>query len=211
MLRWLAPIPEDFVVTKVGTGGLTRGSSGDLPLVCATSAANNDLTTARGIGIRYEWGSMLTLQFKANASHNSGLLARMGIGTDRIEDSQDTARIQMGIEGCDGHGTNWVILNANGNTASLTTTPTTSPVLEANKTGYALSHIPAIEVRLYEDNVSTGVSTTNVASSGSSDANRLFIWGIKVTSGAVIKSIELRHAIVVGNPSSNQLKELYAP
>lgn len=208
MSRWLSPIPTDFLVTKVGTGDLTRDTSGDLPLKCEASATNNDLTTARGIGLRYEWDTKLTLQFKANMSHNSGLLARMGIGTDRVEDSQDTARRQMGIEGCDGHGTNWVIINANGNTSSLTPTPTTAVLNEANKTGYALVHLPAVEVRLYKDEVSNAVSTTNVASSSLTDTHRLFIWGIKVTSGGVAKRIELRHAIVLGKPSSNQFMSI---
>lgn len=206
--RWLSPIPSDFVVTKVGTGDLTRDATGEYPLKCATSASNNDLTTARGIGIKYEWNTKLALEFMSNCSHSSGLLARMGIGTDRIEDSQDTARRQMGIEGCDGHGTTWVIINANGNTSSLTPTPTTADLLEASKTGYALVHLPAEEVRLYKNEVSVGVSTTNVASSGNTDPDRLFIWGIKVTSGAVIKNISLRHALLLGKPSANQFMSI---
>jgi hypothetical protein len=204
MSRWLAPIPEDFIVSKVGTGVLQRKTSGEYGLELQTSATNNDLTTARGVGLRYDWDAKLTLQFKSDTSHGSGLLARMGINTDRVEDSQDTARRQMGIEGCDGHGANWIIINANGNTSSLTPTPTTAPVLEASKKAHALVHIPATEVRLYVEEVSVGVSTTNVASSSVTDPERLFIWGMKTTSGGVAKEIELRTALVCGKPSSNQ-------
>lgn len=204
MSRWLAPIPEDFVVSKVGTGVLQRKTSSEWGLELQTSSANNDLTTARGVGLRYDWDAKLTLQFKSDTSHGSGLLARMGINTDRVEDSQDTARRQMGIEGCDGHGANWVIINANGNTSSLTPTPTTAPVLESSKKSHALVHKPAEEVRLYVDDVSVGVSTTNVASSSTTSPERLFIWGIKTTSGVVVKEIELRHALICGKPSSSQ-------
>lgn len=206
--RWLSPIPEDFVVTKVGTGTLTKvtsGAEGYLQLI--TSGASNDLITALATGPRLEWDTLMSLQLKMDISNNSSLLARLGINTDRVEDAQDTARRQMGMEACDGHGTNWVIINANGNTSSLVPTATSAALAEGGRTGYALVHIPATEVRLYKDGVSVGVSTTNVASSSGSDSSRLFIWGLKTTTGST-RNIKLRLAYIIGKISANNLFQL---
>lgn len=182
-INMLNPIPANFVTTVVGSSTLTQEiSGGEGRLKFLTSGAANDLITGRILGVSLSFATKCMFQFKGTNNASTQLLMRFGINTDRVEDSQDTARRQFGLEACDGHGTNYVIINANGNASSLTPTPTTAALNSGSNANYKLVQIPASEVRLYLDGVSVGFSTTNVASSGTTDPSRLFVAGVKTTT-----------------------------
>ena len=105
----------------------------------------------------------------------------------------------MALEGCDGHGTNWVLLNANGSSASLEITPTTMPLNPGSVKNYLLEHIPATECNVYYGDVLNATSSTNVADDGTTEPYRLFRWGIKLPTGTVEIKQNLWWLKILGN------------
>lgn len=190
-----------------GTGvtGLNRvRSSPNSFMQLLTGVTANNATTALLCGIGVVFSSKMMFNIKAKLSHNANLLARIGMNVDRAHDTQSTSRTQMGLEGCDGHGTNWVIINANGNTSSLTTTPTTAVLNPVSSTVYKIQHIPATECRLYVAGVSNAVSTTNVANGNSTNEDKLFTVCVKTTD-TTEKEIIWRGITMIADPSNGYL------
>lgn len=167
------------------------------------ATTNNSITGSIG-GIRLSFASKMSFQGKIEFPFSTSLLARLGINVDRVDETQDTARRQIGMEGCDAHGTNWVIINANGSAASLTVTPTTSALNPGSVKNYKVVELPSSEVRFYEQGVSTGFSTTNVATSGDTDGKRLFRTGIKTTTGST-RYIYLNLLKIIADPGASDL------
>lgn len=185
-----------FVYEEGSTTGRLKMETGALASNCATGSLG---------GVKISFASKISWQAKIELNANNLLLTRCGVNVDRVDEAQDTARRQLGIEGCDGHGTNWVIINANGNSSSLTVTPTTSPLPSSgNVKNYKLIEMPATEVRLYENGVSVGASSTNVASASDSDGKRLVRLGIKATTGAT-RILYLNIMKLLGDPGSSDL------
>src|ERR1044071_996753 len=83
-----------------------ENTDGGIYLQQKTTTTTNNLITSNLRGCNLSFADKLMFSMKAKLSHNSNLLIRFGINVDRVQDSQDTARRQMGLEGCDGHGTN---------------------------------------------------------------------------------------------------------
>lgn len=187
-------------------GTVTRISSTDDAYVeIKTLTATNNYANVTLSGPKVSFADKILLQFNAEVNLNSNILVRAGLNTDRVDEAQSTSRRQMGLEGCDGHGTNWVIINANGNTSSLTVTATTMPLNPGAEKNYKLFHTPATELRAYLDGVSNAVSTTNVASTGESTHLRLFRAGIKLPTGTTEKLMKLWHMQMIGLPATSQL------
>jgi len=201
----LPPVTEIFQISTVGTGpAATYDASPKNKIKLDTGATSGNTISASLGGIFCDWSSQLVVQFRGNLGSGMGtnLLTRFGSGTDRIEDAQDTARRQMGIEGCDGHGVNWVIINANGGASSLTVTSTTAALDVAGSPAiYKLVHTPASSVVFSVDGTTIATSSTNVASSGSGDSARLLIFGIKTTTGSS-RSFYFRNGRITGDPQS---------
>lgn len=105
----------------------------------------------------------------------------------------------MAIEGCDGHGTNWVMLNANGNSGSLTVTATTAPLNSGGDNTYWLVHEPATSQKLYYNGVLMSTSITNIADDGASERLRLFRWGVKLPTGTLNITQQLFYVKITGN------------
>lgn len=179
------------------------GGSSFMQILTGTTTANAITALLCGISIVFSTKMMFNIKMKLNL--NTNLLARIGINVDRVQDTQSTSRVQMGLEGCDGHGTNWVIINANGNTSSLTTTPTTAPLQPGSSQVYKISHIPATECRFYYNGVSNAVSTTNVASGTGTTEDKLFSVGVKLSTGTTEKEIVWRGVAILGDPSNGYL------
>lgn len=187
-------------------GVVTRiGLTDDAYLELKTLTTTNNHANVTLSGPKISFADKILMQFNAEINLNSNILARIGLNIDRVDEAQSTSRRQMALEGCDGHGTNYVIINANGNTSSLTVTATTMPLNPGAEKNYKLFHTPATEVRAYIDGVSNAVSTTNVASTGDSSHYRMFRAGIKLPTGAVEKILKLWHMQIIALPGTNQL------
>lgn len=200
-INLLNPIVANFTTSTVGSSTLTEDVSGTLRrLKFLTGGTSGNLISGRVGGISLSFASKCMFQWKGRNDNTVSLLLRTGINVDRVEDAQDTARRQFGMEACDGHGTNWVIINANGNTSSLIPTATTA-ALNVSEKNYKIVQIPASEVRLYENGVSVGVSNTNVASSGDTDSLRLFTMGVKTNAGSS-RQIFFYHGQIIAAPGS---------
>jgi len=187
---------------------IVTGSGGSISFIQASpdvyhQAATGNTTGAHvtGIlgGVMFEWSNIIMCQFNSSLNANSNILARTGIGIDSINNSPSTSRKQMALEGCDGHGTNWVLLNANGSSASLEITPTTMPLNPGSVKNYLLEHIPATECNVYYGNVLNATSSTNVADDGTTEPYRLFRWGIKLPTGTVEIKQNLWWLKILGN------------
>jgi len=178
------PVPGLFQITVTGGTAVSDSTPANKIKFDTGATANNMSNGSAILGTAFDYGQMLSIQARLQLSDNANMVARFGNSTDRIEDAQDTAKRQCGIEGCDGHGTSWVIINANGNSASLHVQTTTAPLINASGggEGYKLVNTPATEARLYLNGVSVGVSTTNVAGDGDSDNARPFVLGVKTTT-----------------------------
>jgi|ERR1041385_2033112 hypothetical protein len=180
----IRPIAGDFDVTVTG-GTAASDSTPKNKIKFDTGATNNNKSNGVAtMGIALDFGQTVVVGARLQVSDNANIVTRFGCSTDRIEDTQDTARRQAGIEGCDGHGINWVIINANGTSASLHVQTTTAPLINTIGSGdsFKIVNIPATECRLYLAGVSVGVSTTNVAGDGDTDNTRPFVLGVKTTT-----------------------------
>jgi hypothetical protein len=199
---------SDWKVDTVGAGGgfvYDEGTTTGKLKISTGNVSGNCKTGSIGGGT-ITFSDKISWQSKIEFSHNTSLLTRLGIGVDRVDETQNTTRRQIGIEGCDGHGVNLVVINANGNSASLHVQATTAPIINA-PTGvknYKIINLPANECRLYLNGVSVGVSTTNVALSGDSDGLRLMRVGMKTTS-ANDRWLYLHLMKILGNPGSSDL------
>lgn len=167
-----------------------------------TNAVAGNYITATLPGVKYQWDNPLKIQMQIGCTENANILIRAGIGNERIHETPSTSRRQMAIEGCDGHGTNWVMLNANGNSASLEVTATTIPLLD-NKDTILLDHIPADSCNVYRNGTLNATSTTNIADDGASEMARLFRWGVKLQSGTDDIQFLLYYLKMLGNHSAN--------
>lgn len=190
--------------TTVATGGVItfENSGGDFWHQLDTLGTTGNHITATLPGIKFEWGTELWLQFQSGLDENSNILARAGIGIDNINDSPSTSRRQMAVEACDGHGTNWVLLNANGNSGSLEVTPTTIGLLSDKRT-IMLEHSPATFARIYNNGIFNAESSTNVADDSSTDMDRLFKWGVKLPTGTDNIQFRFYFLKIIGNHKSN--------
>lgn len=197
----------DWKQNIVGTGSFTydEGSTSGRLKQDTGATINSSITGSIGGG-RVSFSDIISWQIKAELSVGTNLLVRCGLNVDRVDETQNTARRQLGIEGCDGHGVNWVIINGNGTSASLHVQATTSPLINAptGQKSYKLINTPSNECRLYADGVSTGVSTVNVAFDSNSDGLRLTRLGIKCVSAAshVLYTALLK---LLANPGTNDL------
>jgi hypothetical protein len=202
----IKPVVEDFNITVTGGTAALDGTIANKIKFDTGATINNRSNGVAKLGIAFDWSDPLLIQARLQLSDNANLVARFGQSTDRIEDTQDTARRQAGIEGCDGHGTNWVIINANGTAASLHVQTTTAPLVPASGNGesYKIVNIPATECRLYLGGVSVGVSTTNIAADGASDNQRPFVLGVKTVTGTT-RSLKMWTGQLIGAPFVNTL------
>lgn len=195
---------SDWKVDTVGTGTLFFYSelttSGVLRI--ETGAVSGNCKTGSLGGGRVTFTKKISWQTKIEVNAGTSLLARAGINVDRVDEAQNTARRQLGIEACDGHGANWVTINANGNSASLHVQATTQPI--TTRSSYKLVELPSNELRLYINGVSNSVSTANVAFDSDSDGFRLTRVGIKATSGAN-RMIWLFVLKLLGDPGASDL------
>ena len=194
----------DWKVDTVGTGGVFAydelTTSGVLRV--ETGATTGNCKTGSIGGGRLTFTKKISWQAKIEINANTALLTRFGINVDRVDEAQNTARRQMGIEACDGHGVNWVIINANGNSASLHVQATTAPI--TTRYSYKLVAIPSNEVRLYTNGTSNAFSTTNVAFDSDTDGFRLTRAGIKATSNTN-RMIWLFVMKILGDPGATDL------
>lgn len=165
-----------FAYDELTTSAVLKIESGGITGNCATGSLG---------GVCVTFANKIMWQAKIEVNNISLLLARAGLNVDRVDEAQNTARRQLGIEACDGHGVNWVVINANGNSASLHVQASTTAInLRAS---YKLIELPSNELRLYVNGVSNAVSTTNVAFDSDSDGLRLTRIGIKATSNSTRK------------------------
>jgi hypothetical protein len=183
-----------FAYAELTTSGVIAAITGATSGNCVTGSLGGGTIT---FGSKVMWQSKLEVDTSTN-----NLLARAGINVDRVDEAQNTARRQIGIEACDGHGTNWVIINANGSSASLHVQATTAVI---NLRGsYKLISVPSDNVTLWVNGVSRGVSITNVPFDGESDGFRLTRMGIKATS-ASSRTLWIFLLKIVANPRLNDL------
>lgn len=167
-----------------GSYGFDDSESNTTSVALFTGNTANNNITAQGDGIRLLWGSVMRWDIRLRCSHNSTLVVRAGVNVDRLDQTQSTSRAQIGIEGCDGHGTNWVIITANGESGSMTATSTILSLVSAADL-YTMKFVPAVEARLYYAGLSqaaSGAGSTPKLSSGSTDADKQWRMGIKATN-----------------------------
>lgn len=148
----------------------------------STGITPNNNLTIQGDGIRLLFSSKMRWDFRMRASHNSGITLRAGVNIDRLDQSQSTSRRQIGVEGCAGHGTNWVIISANGNSGNLTATQTLLPINSVADL-YSMLFVPALEARLFYAGVSQAASPAGATpSNGNSDHDKLWRFGVQTTN-----------------------------
>lgn len=181
-----------------GTISIVQSAGDSYHMIDTLSATNNYITATMG-GARLQFDDAINLMFQTDLNRNSNILARTGLNIDRISDTPSTSRRCMAIEGCDGHGTNWVMLNANGNSGSLTVTATTAPLNSGGDNTYWLVHEPATSQKLYYNGVLMSTSITNIADDGSSERLRLFRWGVKLPTGTLNITQQLFYVKITGN------------
>jgi hypothetical protein len=156
-------------------------------------------------GIVFEFGDLMSFQWGGFCNLNANILTRVGINVDSVTQTPDTAIRKMGMEGCDGHGTNWVVINGNGNSGSEFVTATTAPLTGSGTSveQYALLHVPADTVYFFANRVLNASSTTNVASDGTTADSRTIRAGIKLPTGTTEKILHVKYFKLVGNTSGD--------
>ncbi|WP_411753292.1 hypothetical protein [Serratia sp. (in: enterobacteria)] len=154
-------------------------------------------------GLDFAFDDNLAFQFGLDTNANSNLVIRVGLNVDNTNQTPNTAIRKIGIEGCDGHGVNWVLINGNGNSGSQIVTATTMPLSTTFINAYALFHIPATENRVYKNGISNAVSTTNIASDGDTDKTRVMRASIKLAVGTTTKKLWISYYQIVGNIAGN--------
>ena len=176
------PSPEIADFEKFGSGTFTidrtSGSSDRRLSMNSTAVSSTNVSVQRG-GPKVMFDANVELQTRIQNSHNSDLALRIGINCDRLDQAQSSSRRQIFAEGCDGHGTDYVIGTANGNTASLSITQTTIDLAEPV---FTMTNFlkPGLEHRIYKDGVSEAASdSTSCPSDGSSDAARYLTYSIQ--------------------------------
>lgn len=201
-INWVAhqSNPSGFWNIQGTNGVITYTNSGgeSYHQIDTLSTTGNTITATMG-GARLEFGDTINLLFQSDFLREANLLNRTGINIDRVQDAPSTSRRQMGIEACDGHGTNWVMINANGNSASLVVTPTTINIDDGVDNTYQLYHIPATSLQFFFTGTIAATSTTNIADDGASERQRLFRWGVKLAAGTSNVWQRLYYLRILGN------------
>lgn len=201
-VNWIAhqSSPSGFWTINAtnGTISIVQAAGDSYHIIDTLSATNNYITATMG-GARLEFADRISLIFQTDLNRNTNILARTGLNADRISDTPSTSRRIMAIEGCDGHGTNWVMLNANGNSASLVVTATTVDLASGADHTFLLNHYPADSQTLDFDGTLNATSTTNIADDGSSERLRLFRWGVKLPTGTLNITQKLYYMRMIGN------------
>jgi hypothetical protein len=189
---------------------LSIGASGVLDIDTTAVATRFKTGTTTGSyahstigGIVFEFSDFMSFQWGGKCNLNSNILTRVGINVDTVNQTPDTTIRKMGMEGCDGHGTNWVMINGNGNSGSEFVTATTAPLSPASIEQYALLHDPATTVYFFEDRVLDAQSSTNVASDGTTADSRTIRAGIKLPTGTTEKILYMKYFKLVGNTSGD--------
>lgn len=196
--------PESFWETAYLNGTIISVQSGsDAYHEINTLSATNNYITATMQGARLQFDDPINLLFQTDLNRNSNILARTGLNIDRVSDTPSTSRRMMGIEGCDGHGTNWVMLNANGNSGSLVITATTAPLNAGGDNTYWLIHDPASSLKLLYNGTLMATSITNIADDGVSERSKLFRWGVKLPTGTSNITQQLHYVRITGNQNVN--------
>jgi hypothetical protein len=201
-VNWVAhqADPAGFWEINASNGVITKfGAAGDSYHMIDTLAATNNHITATMAGARFEWSDIITLIFQTDLNRNTNILARTGLNADRVSDTPSTSRRIMAIEGCDGHGVNWVMLNANGNSGSLVVTATTINLSSGADHTFLMQHIPADKQTLTFDGTLNATSITNIADDGTSERLRLFRWGVKLPAGTLNITQKLYYMRMIGN------------
>ena len=198
-LNLLTPQPTDF--EEFGTGGslsINRAEGlSDRRLKLASSAVSGENYSAVAAGSKVKFDFNLELQTRIELSHNSNIAARIVINGDRLDQTQSTSRRQGGIEGCLGHGTNFVIITANGNTSSLEVTQTLLDLATSFFTAQLFMK-PGFETRFYKDGVSQAASSsTSTPSNGTSDADKLLTYSVQ-TNTSEARDIDFWWAKIIG-------------
>ncbi|HJX79143.1 hypothetical protein [Glutamicibacter sp.] len=181
-------IDQSFVTTRFKTGTTTG------------SHAHGTIG-----GIVFEWGDLLNFQWGGFCNLNANILTRVGINVDTVTQTPDTTIRKMGMEGCDGHGTNWVVINGNGTSGSEFVTATTAPLTGdgTDVEQYALLHEPATAVYFMANRILNATSTTNVASDGTTAHSRTIRAGIKLPTGTTEKILHVKYFKLIGNTSGD--------
>ena len=162
-----------------GSWGFDDSVADTTKLMLFTGNTTNNNITAQGDGVRLLFSKKMRFDVRIEVSHNTGIAVRLGVNIDRLDQSQSTSRRQIGLEGCYGHGTNWVIITSNGNSGNLTATQTLLPINSAADL-YSILFTPALEARFYYAQVSQAASPAGATpSNGNTDHDKQWRMGIK--------------------------------
>lgn len=193
---------------KTGQGAITRTTgSGFDKLKFETTAVSTQTINGMLAGIKFSFENLIDLQMRFDVSHNTDIFLRLGINTDRIEDTQDTARRQFGLEACPASGTNLVVISANGNAANLLQVSTTVAI-NAAINDHQLTYHPGVDVKYYYAGVlQATTNSANTPSNGETDRSRQLVAGVKTNTGA-IRSLFLEWYHLLAKPSSEMVPAL---
>lgn len=196
--------PTDFWNLEALNATLTLvQSGGDSYHLLDTLSTTGNYGTATIGGARFEFSDTIHMIFQTDLNRNTNMLLRTGLNIDRTSDTPSTSRRQMGIEGCDGHGTKWVMLNANGNSGSLVVTATTIDISSGIDHTFYMIHTPATSLELWFDGTLNATSITNIADDGASERQRLFRWSAKLPTGTANIQQRLYYVRILGNQKVN--------
>jgi len=157
----------------------SEGNTTYVMMFTGNTTGNN--ITLQGDGIRLSFAAKMRYDMRFKLSHNNGISVRAGINIDRLDQTVNTTRVQIGQEGCAGHGTSWVIITSNGNSGNRTATQTLLSLTSAVDL-YTMKFLPSIEARLYFGGVSQAASPSGATpSSGNSDTDKQWRMGVWTT------------------------------
>jgi hypothetical protein len=138
-------------------------------------------------GVKLSFASPSQFQFKGNVAYptsggDGNVTAYIGVGLASVNDT--TNQLQYGIQVCDSSGTdrNWEMVNGNGSSKGVSTSPTEPVKQTAGPRSYKLHYTPGQNTRFWVNNSLQGTNTSAVVASGSTTGIRNISIGIRTNT-----------------------------
>jgi hypothetical protein len=176
-----SPTTGQFRV-DVASGGGVSDVHPQLNLSTGTTSGWAHIGRA-GVGLSF--ASNQRFLARLYVTHNTNLTARLGVVTERVDETGDHPARKYGLEACDSASTarNWDVFSSDGTTR--TATVSTESVAQASARAYRLDYTVATDVKFYVNGSTTPnvTKTSNVPGGNVVNGGRTIGAGIKHNSG----------------------------
>jgi len=193
----------DLAIKTSGGGTVDNETSGDTGAVLLnTSAVNAATAHVRRSGLGFDMTKLAELWAKMYVDANVRLTAKVGIGMEHVNNTDDVQK--FGLEACDSAGVaqNWQVVSATGALSSRTISTSSENALQAGPRFYKLVLTPGQSVAFAVNGSPTTTKSGNIPGSGRTSFIGAFSAGIKANE-AVQKRMRLYAFRAIGSVSDS--------